>query len=140
MGSFERKGWADGWTPNHGLRSWRNAATGATTIDYTTRVSESVLVRLHYVAYVDSGARPDFDADEVEMLLVAGTRSWSDDLEEALVEELGEATGGELFLRDLLTLILRKQRESPKIIEKLSTTHHHARNGFVECAGLVFII
>jgi glutamate dehydrogenase len=74
-------------------------ATGATSIDYTTRVSESVLVRLHYVAYVDAGAAADFDAREVEMMLVAATRSWSDDLEEALLEELGEATGGELFQR-----------------------------------------
>src|SRR6185503_6275871 len=74
-------------------------ATGAATIDYTTRVSESVLVRLHFVAYVGAGADPEFNAREVETLLVAATRSWSDDLEEALVEELGEATGGDLFQR-----------------------------------------
>jgi glutamate dehydrogenase len=74
-------------------------ATGATSIDYTTRVSESVLVRLHFVAYVEAGDAPDFDADEVEMMLVAATRSWADDLEEALLDELGEARGGELFQR-----------------------------------------
>jgi glutamate dehydrogenase len=74
-------------------------ATGAKTIDYTTRVSESVLVRLHFVAYVGSGGGEDFDAREVEMMLVAATRSWADDLEEALLEELGEARGGELFQR-----------------------------------------
>ena len=66
-------------------------ATGAATIDYTTRVSESVLVRLHFVAYVEPGVEPDFDQREVEMMLVAATRSWADDLEEALMEELGEA-------------------------------------------------
>jgi glutamate dehydrogenase len=74
-------------------------ATGARSVDYTTRVSESVLVRLHFVAYVDPGARQDFDERDVEMMLVAATRSWSDDLEEALLEELGEASGGELFER-----------------------------------------
>jgi glutamate dehydrogenase len=74
-------------------------ATDASSIDYTTRVSESVLVRLHFVAYVEAGGAPEFDADEVEMMLVAATRSWSDDLEEALLDELGEATGGELFQR-----------------------------------------
>ncbi|HEX6653913.1 MAG TPA: NAD-glutamate dehydrogenase domain-containing protein, partial [Thermoleophilaceae bacterium] len=74
-------------------------ATGAATIDYTTRVSESVLVRLHFVAYVEPGVETDFDAREVEMMLVAATRSWADDLEEALVEELGEAQGGDLFQR-----------------------------------------
>ena len=76
-------------------------ATGAATIDYTTRVSESVLVRLHFTAYGGprSGLAPDFDPREVEMMLVAATRSWSDDLEEALIEELGEARAGELFQR-----------------------------------------
>ena len=74
-------------------------ATGAASIDYTTRVSESVLVRLHFVAYVEPGLMPDFDAREVEMMLVAATRSWADDLQEALVEDLGEEDGGELFRR-----------------------------------------
>jgi glutamate dehydrogenase len=74
-------------------------ATGAATIDYTTRVSESVLVRLHFVAYVEPGVDPEFDQREVEMMLVAATRSWADDLEEALIEELGEGRGGDLFQR-----------------------------------------
>jgi glutamate dehydrogenase len=74
-------------------------ATGASSIDYTTRVSESVLVRLHFVAYVERGHMPSFDSAEVEMMLVAATRSWADDLEEALIDELGEASGGELFQR-----------------------------------------
>ena len=34
---------------------------------------------------------------EIEMMLVAATRSWADDLEEALVEEHGEERGGELL-------------------------------------------
>src|SRR5829696_2004258 len=74
-------------------------ATGATSIDYTTRVSESVLVRLHFVAYVEPGLMPEFDDREVEMMLVAATRSWADDLQEALVDELGEERGGEFFRR-----------------------------------------
>ncbi|HET8821428.1 MAG TPA: NAD-glutamate dehydrogenase [Thermoleophilaceae bacterium] len=73
--------------------------TSARSIDYTTRVSESVLVRLHFVAYVERGEGPEFDAREVETLLVAATRSWSDDLREALLDELGEARGGDLFER-----------------------------------------
>jgi glutamate dehydrogenase len=73
--------------------------TSARSIDYTTRVSESVLVRLHFVAYVARGEMPEFDAREVETLLVAATRSWSDDLREALLDELGEARGGDLFER-----------------------------------------
>src|SRR5829696_8097754 len=74
-------------------------ATSAASIDYTTRVSESVLVRLHFVAYVEPGLMPEFDDREVEMMLVAATRSWADDLQEALVDELGEERGGEFFRR-----------------------------------------
>jgi glutamate dehydrogenase len=74
-------------------------ATGATSIDYTTRVSESVLVRLHYLVYAEPGKLPRIDEREIETLMVAATRSWADDLEEALVEEHGEERGGLLFRR-----------------------------------------
>ena len=74
-------------------------ATGATSIDYTTRVSESVLVRLHYLAYVEPGTLPEFDERQTETLLVAATRSWGDDLEEALIEEHGEERGAALYRR-----------------------------------------
>jgi len=74
-------------------------ATGATSIDYTTRVSESVLVRLHYLVYAEPGNLPRIDEREIETLLVAATRSWADDLEEALLEEHGEERGGALFRR-----------------------------------------
>jgi glutamate dehydrogenase len=73
--------------------------TDAKTIDYTTRVSESVLVRLHYMAYTEPGRRPDVDPKEVELLLVAATRSWADDFEQALLEDRGEERGTELFRR-----------------------------------------
>jgi glutamate dehydrogenase len=74
-------------------------STGATSIDYTTRVSESVLVRLHYLVYAEPGSLPRIDEREVETLLVAATRSWADDLEGALLEEHGEERGGALFRR-----------------------------------------
>src|SRR5918995_1132844 len=74
-------------------------ATSAASIDYTTRVSESVLVRLHFVAYVEPGLMPEFDDREVEMMLVAATRSWADDLQEARGDELGGARGGGFFRR-----------------------------------------
>jgi glutamate dehydrogenase len=74
-------------------------ATGATSIDYTTRVSESVLVRLHFLVYAEPGRLPRLDEREIETLLVAATRSWADDLEEALNEEHGEERAGALFRR-----------------------------------------
>ena len=73
--------------------------TSAKTIDYTTRVSESVLVRLHYMAYTEPGQTPQVNARATEVLLVAATRSWSDDLEQALLEDQGEERGTELFRR-----------------------------------------
>ncbi len=83
----------------HRIERILRQATGATTIDYSTRVSESVLVRLHFLAYVDPGTLPDVDERKIETLLVAATRSWGDDLEEALVEEYGEERGEALFRR-----------------------------------------
>jgi glutamate dehydrogenase len=74
-------------------------AFGASSIDYTTRVSESVLVRLHYMIYTEPGLVPDYDPREIELLLVAATRSWADDLEAALIEEHGEERGKALFRR-----------------------------------------
>ena len=74
-------------------------ATGAQTVDYTTRVSESVLVRLHYLVYAEPGRLTEIDAREIETLLVAATRSWGDDLEEALHDEHGEERGSALFRR-----------------------------------------
>jgi glutamate dehydrogenase len=74
-------------------------ATDAVSIDYTTRVSESVLVRLHYLVYTQPGRLRDFDTAEIEARIVAATRSWADDLEQVLVEDHGEEAGGELFRR-----------------------------------------
>src|ERR671924_264111 len=71
----------------------------ATSIDYTTRVSESVLVRLHYLVYTDPSRLRDFDSGEIEARIVAATRSWADDLREALIAEHGEERGGALFRR-----------------------------------------
>jgi glutamate dehydrogenase len=81
------------------IESILRRAANATAIDYTTRVSESVLVRLHILAYADPDVLPELDEPEVETMLVSATRSWADDLEEALLEEHGEELGGTLFRR-----------------------------------------
>jgi glutamate dehydrogenase len=73
--------------------------TDAKSLDYTTRISESVLVRLHYMAYTEPGRRPNVNTRTVELMLVAATRSWVDDFEQALIEDQGEERGKELFRR-----------------------------------------
>ena len=70
---------------------------GATAY-YNVRLSESVAARLHYVIQTRAGERvPDYDVREIEARLVEATRSWVDDLLAALVEQLGEEHGTELF-------------------------------------------
>ena len=67
------------------------------SVDWNIRLSESVLARLHYVIYTRPGSMPEFDTREVEKRLVAATRSWADDLLDALVDQLGEEQGTELY-------------------------------------------
>ncbi|MDQ3484830.1 MAG: NAD-glutamate dehydrogenase, partial [Actinomycetota bacterium] len=73
-------------------------AMGADTIDYTARVSESVLARLHFVVRAKSGETLlEFDEAELERRLAEAARSWIDDLADALVDEFGEETGRRLL-------------------------------------------
>src|SRR5262245_25225785 len=68
------------------------------SVDYNIRLSESVLARLHYVIHIRPGqALPDYDVREIEGRVVEVTRSWVDDLFAALVDQLGEEQGTELF-------------------------------------------
>jgi glutamate dehydrogenase len=74
-------------------------AFDGTSAEHTTRVSESVLARLHYVVYTEPGNAPDVDVAELEARLAAATREWADGLGEALGEQLGEERGMELLAR-----------------------------------------
>jgi len=65
--------------------------------DYTVRLSESVLARMHFVIYTRPDAARDYDHREIEARIVEATRTWVDDLGDALVEHLGEERGTELF-------------------------------------------
>jgi glutamate dehydrogenase len=60
------------------------------TLDYGTRVTESVLARLHYVIHVDPSDPPVYDVQGIEAKLADATREWTDDLRDALIGELGE--------------------------------------------------
>ncbi len=53
---------------------------GGTTVDYTARVTESVLARLHFVVRMPVGdALPDFDVRALERELTLTTRTWNDE-------------------------------------------------------------
>ena len=74
-------------------------AFNGVSVDYTARLSESVLARLHYVIYTEPGQMADYDVGEIEELLVEATRTWADDLVDALVEQAGEERGMALATR-----------------------------------------
>lgn len=62
------------------------AAHDATGFDYTARITESPLARLHFVLRTTPGALPPFDHAAVEEHLASAARSWQDDLRGALDE------------------------------------------------------
>jgi glutamate dehydrogenase len=73
---------------------------GAESIDYTARVSESVLARLHFVVRAAPGQTlRDFDEAVLEEQLASATRSWTDDLIDAINEQYGEELGAKLSRR-----------------------------------------
>jgi glutamate dehydrogenase len=73
-------------------------AFDAVTVDYTARVSESVLARLHFVVRVAPGRTVQpVDPDELEARLVDAARSWDEDLTEALRAEAGEEEAARLL-------------------------------------------
>ncbi|MEW6636967.1 MAG: NAD-glutamate dehydrogenase, partial [Actinomycetota bacterium] len=65
--------------------------------EFNVRLSESVLARLHFTIYTTPGETPDYDVEDIEGRLAEATRSWTDNLYEALVESCGEEAGTELF-------------------------------------------
>jgi glutamate dehydrogenase len=74
-------------------------AFGGLSVDFSARVSESVLARLHIIVHTDPGAASDYDVAAIEARIAAATRTWSDDLHDALIEELGEERGAILHRR-----------------------------------------
>ena len=74
----------------------RSAFHGA-SVDYTTRVSESVLARLHFVVRVASGQLvPAVDEQDLQQRLIDATRTWDEDLSEVACSEHGEEAGARL--------------------------------------------
>jgi glutamate dehydrogenase len=68
----------------------RSAFHGA-NVDYTTRVSDSVLARLHFVVRVAAGeVIPDVDERDLQQQLIDATRTWDEDLAEVALSEHGE--------------------------------------------------
>ena len=74
-------------------------AFGGTDTEFTVRLSESVLARLYFVIQVDPKRPPSYDLAELERRMHAVSRTWADDLHDALLEHFGEERGPRLFQR-----------------------------------------
>ena len=68
-------------------------------VDFSARVTESVLARLHVVVHTNPTAVRDYDLAAIEARLAEATRTWSDDLHDALIEQLGEDRAASLYER-----------------------------------------
>ncbi len=69
-------------------------------VDYTTRVSESPLARVHFIVRTDPASPPtDYDIDAIQQELVDATRHWDDDFDIALDRKLGEEQAKQLHQR-----------------------------------------
>ncbi len=68
-----------------------------TNVEFNVRLSESVLARIHFIIYTKPGETPEYDEEEIEGRIVETTRSWMDNLYDAMIEVCGEERGTELF-------------------------------------------
>jgi glutamate dehydrogenase len=74
-------------------------AFAASVRDWSLLLSESALVRIHYVLGTEPGHTPLLEPVRVEQRLVEVTRTWTDDLHHALIDELDEPRGTGLYRR-----------------------------------------
>ncbi|MES1243581.1 MAG: NAD-glutamate dehydrogenase [Acidobacteriota bacterium] len=75
-------------------RAYQGKVTSA-----NTQLTDDALAWLHFLVATTPGSIPNVDPEEVEQQLIEAGRSWSDRLEDALVEGLGEAEGKPLARR-----------------------------------------
>ncbi|WP_285790705.1 NAD-glutamate dehydrogenase [Micromonospora sp. NBRC 101691] len=69
-------------------------------VDYTTRVTESMLARVHFIVRTDPTDPPgDVDADLLAEELADATRLWDDDYRLVLERKLGDEQAKHLFTR-----------------------------------------
>ena len=76
------------------------SATGGADLDFTARITESVLARLHFVVRMHAGQEPpELDVPSLQKQVAAATRDWFDDFSDALAEQEGEADAASLMRR-----------------------------------------
>ncbi|HEX8119736.1 MAG TPA: NAD-glutamate dehydrogenase [Solirubrobacteraceae bacterium] len=71
----------------------------ADSVDFSLNLTESVLVRIHFMVRTGAGELPDIPVDALERHIAEVTRSWTDALYDALIDTLGEERGKAMFRR-----------------------------------------
>ena len=80
-----------------GSRTSSRPSIGGESLEYTARVSESMLARLHFVVRPKKGELiGDYDQADLERRLAEAARSWRDDFTAAVTAEYGEEKGSRL--------------------------------------------
>lgn len=64
---------------------------------FSTRFSDSVLARIHFIVRIDPKEQIEYDVKEIEKKLIEVGRSWKDDLADNLLEYHGEEKGNYLM-------------------------------------------
>lgn len=72
-------------------------ALDGVSVTYDTQFSESVLARIYFIIRVDQLKKISFDKEVLEERLIEASRTWNDDLLEALNEHFGEEQANLLF-------------------------------------------
>jgi glutamate dehydrogenase len=96
-------------------------AYDASGLEYSVRLSESVLARLHFLVRVAPGQRGHPDVEEVERRLARAVRTWQDDLADALVDAHGEGGARQLeaTYRDAFPAAYREEHHARLAVSDL---------------------
>ncbi len=70
---------------------------GSKDITFTTRFSESILARIHFIIRINPEETTQYNFKEIEKKLIEVGRSWPDDLQELLSEGFGEEAANSLY-------------------------------------------
>lgn len=69
---------------------------GGYQVDFSTRFSESILARIHFIVRFKDNLAKEYDSERLEEKLVQISRTWEDNLKDALLEHFGEEAGNRL--------------------------------------------
>ncbi len=72
---------------------------GATSVTFSTRFTESILARIHFMVRIDPKRHVDFDYKEIERKLIEVGRSWSEELQCLLYSAYGEEKANYFYAR-----------------------------------------